>query len=112
MQKAFVGSEEMTKKVLCQKISPFQLTQHTAKGKFLKRLFKFARFYTGPVPTYPGGTWCYFYLSDQVSPLKKIKKEPLRGLRYYNFEIHRAAFTLPHFFSRAISKSTLGGDGQ
>jgi hypothetical protein len=34
------------------------------------------------------------------------------SLHYYNFEIHRAAFARPHFFSRVISKSTLGGDCQ
>jgi spermidine synthase len=63
----------------------------------LKRLFRQAHFYTGPVPTYPGGTWVYAFLSDAVDPTRPLKKKIPSGLRYYNAEVHRAAFALPSF---------------
>ena len=44
------------------------LDQHAAKARFLRKMFKHARFYLGPVPTYPVGTWCYTFLSDAVDP--------------------------------------------
>jgi len=65
-----------------------------AKARFLKDIFRRARFYTGPVPTYPGGIWVYNFLSDDVDPLD-IKRKPPAGLGYYNPDVHRAAFALP-----------------
>jgi spermidine synthase len=66
------------------------------KDAFLKKLFKIVCFYTSPVPTYPGGSWCFVFLSDEVQPLK-VKRDPPRGLKYFNLDIHRAAFSLPNF---------------
>jgi len=68
------------------------------KRLFLRKMFRFVLFYLAPVPTYPGCMWSFLFLSDRVNPLpKKIKKNPPVGLRYYNQEIHRAAFALPPF---------------
>jgi spermidine synthase len=69
---------------------------------FLKKLFKFAFFYLGPVPTYPGGLWSYVFLSGKVNPWRIPKKEPPAGLRYYNLDVHRAAFALPEFMAKKI----------
>jgi spermidine synthase len=80
----------------------YHLEQHKAKYSFLKRLFKISRFYTGAVPTYPGGTWCYVFLSDGIDPLADMKKKPPSGLKYYNPEIHRAAFALPNFLKKQL----------
>jgi spermidine synthase len=66
-----------------------------------KDIFKTVRFYVGPVPTYPGGSWCYAYLSDTVDPLV-LHREPPSGLRYYNRDTHRAAFALPPFMKEII----------
>jgi len=66
-----------------------------------KELFKFVRFYMGPVPSYPGGSWCYVFLSDSVDPLT-LNRNPLSDLKYYNQEIHRAAFALPPFIKEYI----------
>ena len=60
----------------------------------LKKIFGLARMYLGPAPTYPGGTWCYHYLSDRSDPFR-FYSQPPPGLRYYNREIHEAAFVLP-----------------
>jgi len=77
--------------------SPFyHLESLKKKDAFLKELFKNVCFYTSPVPTYPGGSWCFVFLSDESQPLK-IKRDPPRGLKYFNLDIHQAAFSLPNF---------------
>ena len=78
------------------------LEEHREKSVFLKKLFKYASFYLGPVPTYPVGMWCYNFLSDAVDPLAKKKLKVPGGLKYYNPEIHRAAFALPNFLADKV----------
>jgi spermidine synthase len=75
----------------------FHLEHLRKKRFFLKELFSFALYYLGPVPTYPGGLWCYVYLSDRVDPRKDPRKNVPRKLRYYNSDVHRASFALPEF---------------
>ncbi|TET69444.1 MAG: polyamine aminopropyltransferase [Candidatus Aminicenantes bacterium] len=83
--------------VVLQAGSPFyHLESIKKKDAFLKKLFKNVCFYTSPVPTYPGGSWCFVFLSDEVQPLK-IKRDPPRGLKYFNLDIYQAAFSLPNF---------------
>lgn len=77
--------------------------QHREKYRFLKTMFRQTRFYLCPVPTYPGGMWCFVYLSEDLDPLAPGLRKPVGGLKYYNPEIHRAAFALPNFL-----KTTLG----
>jgi spermidine synthase len=84
--------------VAAQAGSPLYYLDHLQKKMaFLRRLFKYASFYLGPAPTYPGGLWSYVFLSDKIDPLRILEKETPRGLRYYNLDIHRAAFALPEF---------------
>lgn len=75
----------------------FHLGHLRRKRAFLKELFAFARYYVGPVPTYPGGLWCYAFLSDRVDPMKCLRRNVPRNLKYYNADVHRAAFALPEF---------------
>ncbi len=83
--------------VASQAGSPFYHPESIKKKDvFLKKLFKIVCFYMSPVPTYPGGSWCFVFLSDGVQPLK-IKRDPPRGLKYFNLAIHQAAFSLPNF---------------
>lgn len=56
------------------------------------------------VPTYPSGTWSLAYCSKGgVHPLRDFDPERARvfsegnGLRYYNEEVHQAAFALPNY---------------
>ena len=79
----------------------FHLDHLKKKCLFLKKLFRYAHYYFGPAPTYPGGSWCYSFLSNSVNPLKKNQRKAPPGLKYYNREIHRAAFSLPEFMGRA-----------
>jgi len=63
------------------------------KKEFLAEIFPGVRFYVGPVPTYPGGTWCYAFMS--VKPdFPEPRNEPLEGLKYYNPPVHQGAFAL------------------
>jgi spermidine synthase len=72
-----------------------------SKARFLKGFFKVARFYIGPVPTYPGGTWVYNFVSDTADPME-LKRKPPTGLRFYNQDVHRAAFALPNMLKKLV----------
>ncbi|MBM3297989.1 MAG: hypothetical protein FJY83_10390 [Candidatus Aminicenantes bacterium] len=74
------------------------------KSVFLKKLFRRSGFYLGPVPTYPVGMWCYNFLSDDVDPLAPRRTRIPKGLKYYNAEVHRAAFALPNFLAERLKK--------
>jgi len=88
--------------VVAQAGSPFyHLESIKEKNSYLKKLFKAVCFYMSPVPTYPGGSWCYVFLSDEVQPLD-IKRDPPAGLNYFNLDIHRAAFSLPNFLKKKL----------
>ncbi len=75
---------------------------HARKAAFLRRIFRFPGLYLGPVPTYPVGTWCYDFLSDEVDPLAPIRLRIPPGLRFYNSDIHAAAFAQPGFLREAL----------
>ena len=79
--------------------------------------FGLVRFYTAPVPTYPGGYWSWVFASKQggqaegrrLHPLRDVKIGPsdemvLKGLRYYTPDIHHAAFRLPRFVLEALKR--------
>lgn len=71
------------------------------KSTSLKELFKIVSFYVSPVPTYPGGCWCFVFLSDRIHPLH-IRRDPPSGLNYFNLDIHRSAFSLPNFLKEKL----------
>jgi spermidine synthase len=75
----------------------FHLEHLRKKRVFLKELFSIALYYLGPVPTYPGGLWCYAFLSDRVDPRKGLRKKVPKKLKYYNSDVHHGAFALPEF---------------
>jgi len=91
--------------VVTQVGSPFyQLDSIAKKNRFLKELFEVVSFYSAPVPTYPGGSWCFAFLSDQIDPLT-VKRNTPPGLKYYTLEIHKAAFALPAFIIAVLDKT-------
>ena len=88
--------------IAAQAGSPFyHLDSIRKKNDFLKSLFKIVNFYSSPVPTYPGGSWAFVFLSDKVHP-SDIKGNPPEELKYFNPDIHRAAFSLPNFFKDGL----------
>jgi len=80
----------------------FHLGSFQRKNAFLKKMFDVVRFYLGPAPTYPGGMWCYNYLSRRADPLRFARQAPA-GLRYYNREVHESAFSLPNMLKDRLS---------
>jgi len=80
------------------------LDSHARKSAFLRRIFRHASLYLGPVPTYPVGTWCYDFLSDKIVPTKVRTLYIPGGLRYFNREVYRAAFALPNFLAERLAK--------
>ncbi len=68
----------------------------------LRQAFPNARPYTAAIPTYPGGYWCFAWASRGPEPTpERIQDRYERlggGLKYYNPEIHDAAFVLPNYF--------------
>ncbi len=79
----------------------YQLDSIAKKIIFLKGLFKETWLYFSPVPTYPGGNWCFVFISENISPFR-VRREPPSGLKYYNLEIHRGVFSLPSFIKEKI----------
>lgn len=83
--------------VAAQLGSPLYHRQSIARSvEFLVEIFRKVQLYVSPVPTYPGGIWCYGFLSDEVSATD-MRRDPLAALKYYNADIHRASFALPNF---------------
>jgi len=67
----------------------------------LRKVFNIVKPYVAPIPTYPSGYWSWAYCSESVEPLSNINEniasEIEKTTKYYNKEIHRAAFALPNF---------------
>jgi spermidine synthase len=73
----------------------------------LRASFEQVCFYTASVPTYPGGYWSFALASKGPDPL--VGPDPGRfalmgkDLRYYNPEVHRAAFALPNYVRQLLT---------
>jgi spermidine synthase len=67
----------------------------------LSEVFPIVRLYHAYVPTYPSGIWSFTFCSKQYGPFDRFDPADARweGMktRYYNGEVHRAAFALPNF---------------
>ncbi len=80
----------------------FQGPELTQTHRHFRRLFEHSGFFLAPVPTYAGGHMAFGWASD-VTALSALDVETLRSRldahrfdsRYYNAEVHVAAFALP-----------------
>jgi spermidine synthase len=64
----------------------------------LKKIFKYVNLYLAFIPIYPSGCWSFSLASKKYDPRTiRNKKSKINNLKYYNFEIHKAAFSLPQF---------------
>ena len=74
--------------------------QHT-----LREIFNSSRPYFGPVPIYGAGIWSWTIASDSIDPrspdLDRVARVE-KGCKYYNRDIHRAAFALPNDLLREL----------
>jgi len=67
---------------------------------FIKDIYPISEYYYTLVPTYPSGMIGFTFCSKKYHPIKdfnKIEALRLTDLKYYNQDIHRAAFSLPTF---------------
>ncbi len=78
-----------------------------ALAKLLAQVFPDVFFYNYHNMTYPGGLWSFSYASTGSHPLRDFKKERWHALnletKYYDPEMHRAAFALPRAQKKALS---------
>lgn len=71
----------------------------------INSIFPITRLYLAPVPTYPSGSWSFTIGSKQYDPLLRTDDRGLAGLlRYYNADVHQAAFQLPNFVREILCK--------
>jgi spermidine synthase len=87
--------------VASQTESPIAMAEDFARiVKTLRTSFKRAEPYFVPIPLYPSGMWSFTFASDSVDPLAFDDARAQRieqSARYYNRDIHRAAFAQPSF---------------
>lgn len=94
--------------MITQSESPFydteiQLSMFSNQRGFFRRL----HMYLFPTLTYPGGLWSFGFASKNPCPVadfneKRVAASNIRT-RYYNRQIHRAAFALPVFLKDSLS---------
>lgn len=73
----------------------------------LRSVFPQVHPYFGPAPIYPSGSWSYTLAASTVDPVVP-RPERLAQIesacRYYNRDIHRAAFAQPNDVRRALAR--------
>jgi spermidine synthase len=86
-----------------------QLDEVKTTSRRLSRVFDDWHFYTAAVPTYVGGIMAFAWATDNralrdtdVETLKSRYRASGIETRYYNPEIHRAAFALPQYLRDAV----------
>ena len=84
--------------------SPFYEQDAVAMQRAHKRItesFPLARVYQAHIPTYPSGHWLFGFASKKYHPVKDADFEKWKKLglktRYYNTNLHKAAFALPNY---------------
>ncbi len=69
----------------------------------LKKIFPIFKNYIAFIPTYPAGLWSFGFASLSIDPLTdQLLKDPIKDLKYYTPEVHKASFVLPKFFGDSI----------
>ena len=72
----------------------------------LKKLFPIFSFYQAFIPTYPSGHWLFGFASKKRDPRVPAARPPFAGdLKYYNSEVHKAAFALPNFVKDLLKQT-------
>jgi spermidine synthase len=75
-------------------------------NKNLKNVFPNVYTYIAFIPTYPSGLWAFSMASKKYNPLKDFQEEQFNKdnleLKYYNKDIHFAAFALPNFVKEIL----------
>ena len=74
--------------------------------KRIVRSFPLSRLYQAHIPTYPSGHWLFGFSSKRYHPVQNLDAARWNGYkiatRYYNTNLHRAAFALPTYVEDLI----------
>ena len=72
----------------------------------LNPVFRQVFFFQAHIPTYPSGYWLFGFASKMFHPIKDFRSEKYEKqnlpLKYYNADLHKAAFMLPNFVRTLI----------
>jgi len=94
--------------LVSQTESPIAMANDFARiVKTLRTSFKRAEPFFVPIPLYPSGMWSFTYASDATDPTAFDPARVSRieaGARYYNRDIHRAAFAQPSFVKALLAR--------
>ena len=75
-------------------------------NKKIKDIFPISSVYQFHMPTYPSGHWLFGFASKKLDPVKDLNEEKWNSLnlktKYYNTDIHKAAFCLPTYVKEMI----------
>ena len=89
--------------------NPFYPDDAAAVRRIHKQIvlsFPLSRLYQAHIPTYPSGHWLFGFSSKQYHPVQHLDAERwnARGIetRYYNTNLHKAAFALPTYVEDLI----------
>jgi spermidine synthase len=92
--------------LVSQTESPIAMADDFARiVKTLRASFRRAEPYFVPIPLYPSGMWSFTFASDAIDPLVFDEARAARiesVSRYYNRDIHRAAFAKPSFVRKLL----------
>ena len=95
--------------VVSQAGSPFyEIGTIKNLDSILKRVFPVVDAYLFTNLTYPGGLWAFTYASKGLRPVKDFRPARVKAaklpLRWYNADVHAAAFALPNFVRKALGR--------
>lgn len=62
-----------------------------------KKIFSVAEYATSTIPTYPSGSMGFLVCSKEPTRQMNVPLREIPGCKYYNAEVHKAAFVLPEF---------------
>ena len=73
-----------------------------------KSIFNISLLYQYMIPTYGSGYWFFGFSSKKLHPVNDIKEDEWKKLnlktRYYNLNIHKAAFVLPNYVKESLER--------
>ncbi len=74
----------------------------------LNKVFPVVKMYLASVPTYPSGVWSFAFCSKNIDPIDNFNENRYNEynlkLKYYNNNIHKAAFAIPNFVKDIIKE--------
>ncbi|MFI5345467.1 MAG: polyamine aminopropyltransferase [Elusimicrobiota bacterium] len=95
--------------VVSQAGSPFyEITTIKNLDRILKPVFPVVDAYLFTNLTYPGGLWAFTFASKGLRPVRNYRPQRVKAakmpLKWYNADVHAAAFALPEFVRQALRR--------